>query len=95
MINNIIIIYFIIRIIYFNLSLIFLLSSLYSRNSPVKINEIIKLTIPKDECDVRKPYEEPVGIETNYIFHTDDIWKNDKIMIIMNGTTQMPVITSI
>ena len=39
-------------------------------------------------------YEEPVGINTNYSFASKDVQDKDKVMIISNGSTQMPGITS-
>ena len=46
---------------------------------------LIKLIIQKNHCDVRKTHEEPVGVDANYIFHSNDIWEKDRVMSIMNG----------
>ena len=54
----------------------------------------IKVVIPKESCDKKLAHEEPVGINTNYIFVSKDIKDKDRVMIILNGSTQMPGITS-
>ena len=52
------------------------------------------MIIPKECSDEKLAHEEPVGINTNYIFVSKDIKEKDKVMIILNGSTQMPGITS-
>ena len=51
---------------------------------------LVKIAIPGGEGDTRSMYEEPVGVETNFIFISPNLEQKEKIMIILNGSTQMP-----
>ena len=52
------------------------------------------ITIPEVDNDNNVPQKEVQEISTNDIFHTDDIWNKDKIMILTNGNQNKPGIIS-